>query len=258
MGLISQRSMLTLNQRVQGSSPCAPTIKNKHLIRTLPEHRGPVGRSVGSSCSPFELPDCALGKRRIAAQVVRVEDRAHAAQRMTGDGGNLCLGTSTDRKPRYCRSAQVVKCDPHDTGALAGLAPRCPKAVRRPWLAVAVGQDRGRAFRHRIEHGLERCTNRNYHPAPLFTAFGLAQADMFAVIGGPRKPQQIPREAWMRKDGKLRIELRWGAGDADRIGSLAKELVDIRPGAIFSVTTPVIGVLARETRACQDDTNNAE
>jgi putative tryptophan/tyrosine transport system substrate-binding protein len=51
-----------------------------------------------------------------------------------------------------------------------------------------------------------------------------------------------------RKDSNLRIELRWGAGDADRIGSLAKELVDMRPDAIFGVTTPVIGALARETR----------
>ena len=35
---------------------------------------------------------------------------------------------------------------------------------------------------------------------------------------------------------------------ADRIGTLAKELVDMRPDAIFGVTTPVIGALARETR----------
>ena len=46
----------------------------------------------------------------------------------------------------------------------------------------------------------------------------------------------------------LRIELRWSAGDADRIRTLAKELVDLRPDAILGVTTPVIGALARETR----------
>jgi putative ABC transport system substrate-binding protein len=46
----------------------------------------------------------------------------------------------------------------------------------------------------------------------------------------------------------LRIELRWSAGDADRLRMLAKELVDLRPNAIFGVTTPVIGALARETR----------
>jgi putative ABC transport system substrate-binding protein len=46
----------------------------------------------------------------------------------------------------------------------------------------------------------------------------------------------------------LRIELRWSADDPDRMRSLAKELVDLRPDAIFGVTTPAIGALARETR----------
>ena len=46
----------------------------------------------------------------------------------------------------------------------------------------------------------------------------------------------------------LRIELRWSAADADRMRTLAKELVDLRPNAIFGVTTPAIGALARETR----------
>ena len=46
----------------------------------------------------------------------------------------------------------------------------------------------------------------------------------------------------------LRIELRWGAADPDRIKTFAKELVDLRPDAILGVTTPVINALARETR----------
>jgi putative ABC transport system substrate-binding protein len=46
----------------------------------------------------------------------------------------------------------------------------------------------------------------------------------------------------------LRIELRWSASDADRMRTLAKELVDLRPDAIFGTTTPVVGALARETR----------
>jgi putative ABC transport system substrate-binding protein len=48
--------------------------------------------------------------------------------------------------------------------------------------------------------------------------------------------------------GNLRIELRWGAGDADKIRTLAKELVDLRPDAILGRNTPVIAALARETR----------
>src|SRR5258708_26243482 len=46
----------------------------------------------------------------------------------------------------------------------------------------------------------------------------------------------------------LRIELRWSADNADRMKALAKELVDLRPNAIFGVTTPVTGALARETK----------
>ena len=46
----------------------------------------------------------------------------------------------------------------------------------------------------------------------------------------------------------LRVELRWSANDADRMRTLAKELVDLRPDAILGATTPVVGALARETR----------
>jgi len=47
--------------------------------------------------------------------------------------------------------------------------------------------------------------------------------------------------------GNLRIELRWGAADPDRIKTFAKEPVDLRPDAILGTTTPVISALARET-----------
>ena len=45
----------------------------------------------------------------------------------------------------------------------------------------------------------------------------------------------------------LQIELRWAGDDPDRIKRFAKELVDLRPDAILSVTTPVTGALVRET-----------
>jgi putative tryptophan/tyrosine transport system substrate-binding protein len=48
--------------------------------------------------------------------------------------------------------------------------------------------------------------------------------------------------------GNLRIELRWGGYDRDRIKMLAKELVERQPDAIFGQTTPVISALAAETR----------
>jgi putative ABC transport system substrate-binding protein len=58
---------------------------------------------------------------------------------------------------------------------------------------------------------------------------------------------ELTKLGWM-ESSNLRIELRRSAGDADRMRMLAKELVDLRPDAIFGVTTPVVGALARETR----------
>jgi putative ABC transport system substrate-binding protein len=46
----------------------------------------------------------------------------------------------------------------------------------------------------------------------------------------------------------LRTEVRWGAGDADKIRSLAKEIVDLRPDAIVGQSTPVVVALVRETQ----------
>ncbi len=46
----------------------------------------------------------------------------------------------------------------------------------------------------------------------------------------------------------LRIDVRWTGYDVDKIKTLAKELVDLRPDAILSVTTPVTGTLVRETQ----------
>lgn len=48
--------------------------------------------------------------------------------------------------------------------------------------------------------------------------------------------------------GDLRIELRWGNGNAARIETFAKELVNLRPDAILGQTTPVVRALALETR----------
>jgi putative ABC transport system substrate-binding protein len=46
----------------------------------------------------------------------------------------------------------------------------------------------------------------------------------------------------------LRIDLRWGAGDEDKIRTFARELVELRPDVIVGQTTPATGALARETR----------
>jgi len=57
----------------------------------------------------------------------------------------------------------------------------------------------------------------------------------------------LAKSGW-KEGGNLRIELRWGAGDAERIGAEAKELVNLRPDAILGQLTPVATALARETR----------
>jgi putative tryptophan/tyrosine transport system substrate-binding protein len=46
----------------------------------------------------------------------------------------------------------------------------------------------------------------------------------------------------------LRTEVRWGAGDADKIRSFAKELVDLWPDVILGQSTPVVAALVRETQ----------
>jgi putative tryptophan/tyrosine transport system substrate-binding protein len=51
-----------------------------------------------------------------------------------------------------------------------------------------------------------------------------------------------------REGNNLRIELRWAGYDLDRMKTFAKELVDLRPDAILSVTSPVTDALLRTTQ----------
>ena len=75
---------------------------------------------------------------------------------------------------------------------------------------------------------------------------GPAQSDPAAQLWFAAFQHGLAKLGW-QEGGNLRIELRWGSVDANRIETLAKELVDLRPDAIFGVTTPVISALARET-----------
>jgi putative ABC transport system substrate-binding protein len=50
-------------------------------------------------------------------------------------------------------------------------------------------------------------------------------------------------------DGRdVRMDLRWGGGDTDRIGALAQELVGLQPDIIVTVATVAAVALQRETR----------
>src|SRR5580765_418485 len=57
----------------------------------------------------------------------------------------------------------------------------------------------------------------------------------------------LAKSGWT-EGSNVRIELRWGAGNSERIKTFAKDLVNLRPGAILGHSTPVVAALARETR----------
>src|SRR6266550_1774647 len=59
--------------------------------------------------------------------------------------------------------------------------------------------------------------------------------------------QGLAELGWI--DGRnLRMEVRWGAGDVDRIRTFAKELIALQPDVIVAQGTPVTAALQRETR----------
>jgi putative tryptophan/tyrosine transport system substrate-binding protein len=77
---------------------------------------------------------------------------------------------------------------------------------------------------------------------------GFAESDLTAQSEVAAFRAAVAKLGWI-EGSNLRIELRWGAGDANTIRTFAKELVDVRPDAILGHTTPVVGVLARQTQA---------
>src|SRR6516165_7535382 len=68
-----------------------------------------------------------------------------------------------------------------------------------------------------------------------------ARSEVAAFRGG------LAKLGWT-EGSNLRIELRWGNADQDRIRTLAKELINLRPDVILCQTTLATGILARETR----------
>ena len=57
------------------------------------------------------------------------------------------------------------------------------------------------------------------------------------------------QELGWSESGNLRIDYRWGAGDADRFRGYAAELVALTPDVILATGTPVVEALQRVTRA---------
>ncbi len=76
---------------------------------------------------------------------------------------------------------------------------------------------------------------------------GYAESDPFAQSLITTFRDTLTKLGWT-EGSKLRIEGRWGAGNAHKTRTFAKELVDLRPDAILGQDTPVTSVLAHETR----------
>ena len=77
---------------------------------------------------------------------------------------------------------------------------------------------------------------------------GFAEADPDSQILLADFRAALKRLGW-GEDRNLRMEVRWGAGDANHIKALAKELVALQPDAILAQTTPVAKALAGETKS---------
>jgi hypothetical protein len=83
------------------------------------------------------VPQLQFGDRhtrqfRVAVEVMRIQDRAHVAQAVTGDAGDLRLGAADKREPGYGGAAQIVEGHAGDAGVIARLEERGAESVRRP------------------------------------------------------------------------------------------------------------------------------
>ena len=60
--------------------------------------------------------------------------------------------------------------------------------------------------------------------------------------------EQRLRDLGWTASGNIRVDYRWGAGDAEKAGKLANELVELQPDVIFCQTTQSLVALRRATR----------
>ena len=59
--------------------------------------------------------------------------------------------------------------------------------------------------------------------------------------------QRLQELGW-KEDHNIRIDYRWGGGDAELIQTLAKELVDLKPDVLIGHSTPSAKALLKQTR----------
>jgi hypothetical protein len=108
---------LTLNQRVPGSSPGAPTIAINDLAASAPHRRRTVLQFILQLCSRFELQHRCFSELNVAAKVVRIENGLDIFQAMAGERRDLRHRGAGDGKPYYGRPPEVVEREVGDAGA---------------------------------------------------------------------------------------------------------------------------------------------
>jgi putative tryptophan/tyrosine transport system substrate-binding protein len=76
---------------------------------------------------------------------------------------------------------------------------------------------------------------------------GLASSDVQQQAELAAFTQELQKLGWT--DGhNIRIDYRWGASEADRMWTSAKELVELQPDVIVAHTTSAVSALAQQTR----------
>jgi putative ABC transport system substrate-binding protein len=75
---------------------------------------------------------------------------------------------------------------------------------------------------------------------------GIAESDPAQQSFVSAFTQALQELGW-RDGGNIRIDYRWGSGDADKIQSFARELVEQKPDLIVGHTTPVVAALKKQT-----------
>jgi putative ABC transport system substrate-binding protein len=85
------------------------------------------------------------------------------------------------------------------------------------------------------------------HVRSVGVLMGYAESDPAAQSWFAAFRTALGKLGWT-EGSNLRIEVRWAASNTEKIGTFAKEIVDLRPHTVLGTTTPVIAALARETR----------
>ena len=124
---LATKEQLTLNHRVPGSSPGAPTKLFKDLSAFAADPDGSVCGPVCEICSlsvhRIELLDSGLGKLDPPSEIVCVQNILHRFHRVASDGGDLRDGAIRERQARHRGSSKIVEVEVAKASLVECLAP---------------------------------------------------------------------------------------------------------------------------------------